>query len=98
MLSRDVPTTSVMRYVGAPREFAEEIGIALGQHEVVTVHEDDHGGWSYTTIVVDVIDRFPDPELSELTWETAEARWVTAEELAELELFDAFEATLGRLG
>ena len=31
-------------------------------------------------------------------WETDEVRWVTRAELAELELFDAFAATLSALG
>jgi 8-oxo-dGTP pyrophosphatase MutT (NUDIX family) len=83
---------------GALREFDEEIGLALHQHEfeVVEIHEDDHGGWSYWTLVVDVPDRFDPP--TALTWETAEVRWVAASELATLELFGAFRATLARLG
>ena len=83
---------------GALREFDEEIGVPLHEHEfeVVIEHEDDHGGWSYWTLVVDVPDRFDPP--SALTWETAEVRWVAASELAELELFDAFRATLEHLG
>lgn len=80
----------------ALREFAEEIGVALGEHQVAEVYQDDHGGWSYWTLVVDVPERFPTPE--HLGWETAEARWVPADELAALELFDAFRVTLGRLG
>jgi 8-oxo-dGTP diphosphatase len=83
---------------GALREFDEEIGLPLHQHqfEVVEVHEDDHGGWSYWTLVVDVPDRFDLP--TSLTWETAEVRWVPASELPTLELFGAFRATLARLG
>lgn len=81
---------------GALREFGEEIGVTLDGFEVVTVHEDDHGGWSYWTVVVDVEERFPVPE--KLHWETAEVRWVTPRQLAGLELFDAFEATLRHLG
>jgi 8-oxo-dGTP diphosphatase len=81
---------------GALREFAEEIGVVPGEHVVATVHEDDHGGWSYWTLVLDVADRFDPP--GELHWETAEVRWVTAAELAQLELFPAFAATLRRLG
>src|SRR5436190_22938390 len=82
----------------ALREFSEEIGVLLddGAYEVAHVYEDDHGGWSYTTIVLDVPEQFPPP--TTFNWETAEARWVTAEELDELELFDAFEVTLGLLG
>jgi septum formation protein len=83
---------------GALREFDEEIGVPLHdqQFEVVEVHEDDHGGWSYWTLVLDVPDRFDLP--TSLTWETAEVRWVPASELTELELFGAFRVTLERLG
>ena len=83
---------------GALREFVEEIGVALDDHgyEVVEQYEDDHGGWSYWTLVVDVPVPFEAP--STLTWETSEARWVRRSELGELELFGAFRATLDRLG
>jgi 8-oxo-dGTP diphosphatase len=81
---------------GALREFAEEIGHQLDAYEVADVHEDDHGGWSYTTLVVDVPERFEPPIT--LHWETAACRWVPASELHQLELFDAFRATLDRLG
>jgi 8-oxo-dGTP pyrophosphatase MutT (NUDIX family) len=83
---------------GALREFDEEIGIPLHQYAytVAETYEDDHGGWSYTTLVVDVADRFDPP--AALTWETAEVRWVRASELTSLELFGAFRATLERLG
>jgi len=81
---------------GALREFTEEIGIPLEAFEVAQIYEDDHGGWCYTTIVLDVPERFEPPDV--FSWETAEARWVTAEEVRQLELFDAFERTLGLLG
>jgi 8-oxo-dGTP pyrophosphatase MutT (NUDIX family) len=81
---------------GALREFVEEIGVPLDQFAVADVYEDDHGGWSYTTIVIDVPERFAPPD--SFSWETAEARWVSAEELHQLELFDAFKKTLGLLG
>ncbi|HVF32830.1 MAG TPA: NUDIX hydrolase [Acidimicrobiales bacterium] len=83
---------------GALREFVEEIGVALDEHgyEVVEQYEDDHGGWSYWTLVVDVPEPFEAP--ATLTWETSEARWVRRSELGELELFGAFRATLDRLG
>lgn len=81
---------------GALREFAEEIGMPLDDHIVAEVHESDHGGWSYWTIVVDVRERFSPP--ASLTWETADARWVHVDELHTLELFDAFESTLEQLG
>lgn len=85
---------------GARREFAEEIGIDLGtiDHTVAAIHEDDHGGWSYWTVIVDVAIRFDPPPIS--SWETAEVRWVRATHLDQLEggVFDAFLATLHRLG
>lgn len=81
---------------GALREFSEEIGRSAGDHAVALVHEDDHGGWSYWTLVLDVAEPLEPP--AELHWETAEVRWVTAAELAELELFPAFRVTLRRLG
>ena len=85
--------------VGALREFSEELGITLreGDYSVAEIHEDDHGGWAYWTIIVDVHEPFPLPEES-LNWETSDCRWVTADELHKLELFDAFRATLQRLG
>src|SRR6266508_1817314 len=45
----------------AVREFGEEIGLILSPVNVVQIHEDDHGGWSYWTIVVAVDERFPLP-------------------------------------
>jgi 8-oxo-dGTP diphosphatase len=80
---------------GALREFAEEVTPLGEPFEVVDVHQDDHGGWSYWTVLVDVPHRFAPP--THLNWETAEVRWVGAEELTDLELFDSFRATLERL-
>lgn len=81
---------------GALREFAEEIGVALDGFEAVSTHEDDHGGWSYWTIVVDLPAPFEAPD--RLHWETAATAWVTGDELAELDLHPAFRATVARLG
>ena len=81
---------------GALREFVEEIGIDLGEYTVHLVHESDHGGWSYWTIVVDVTERFELP--TDLHWETADVRWIPRTEVRELELFDAFADTLAELG
>jgi 8-oxo-dGTP pyrophosphatase MutT (NUDIX family) len=80
---------------GALREFEEEIGLAPPVVRVEAVVEDDHGGWSYWTHVVEVAERF-DAGLP-VSWETAEARWVPAAQLGDLELFGAFRSTLQRL-
>ena len=81
---------------GALREFSEEIGVELDAYEVVEVHEDDHGGWSYWTIVVEVHEPFEAPEA--LHWETSATAWVRLDDLADYELFPAFRSTLARLG
>ena len=81
---------------GALREFTEEIGALPASFTIGEVHEDDHGGWSYWPIVVDVDEPFPLP--TALNWETDEVRWFAVAELTTIPLFDAFEATLSRLG
>jgi ADP-ribose pyrophosphatase YjhB (NUDIX family) len=80
---------------GALREFAEEVGVALSGFDVVAVHEDDHGGWSYWTVVVDLAERF-DPTAA-MNWETAETAWIAARSLGDLELLEPFRRTLFKL-
>jgi 8-oxo-dGTP diphosphatase len=80
----------------AVREFREEVGMALAPERVALVHEDDHGGWSYWTVVVDVDERFPLP--TGVNWETSDVRWVSAAELGDLSLLPPFRATLTTLG
>lgn len=81
---------------GALREFAEEIGHHLTGFELVDVFEDDHGGWSYWTVIVDVPEPFDPPV--DLHWETAAAAWVPLGELHTYDLFPAFRDTLLKLG
>ena len=80
----------------ARREAAEETSLDLDAIMPFTEWVDDHGGWSYWTLVLDVPHRFDAP--AELSWETAEARWVADHDLGQLELFDDFRSTLERLG
>lgn len=80
----------------AVREFHEEIGLLVPAERVAVTYEDDHGGWCYTTIVVDVDERFPLP--TGTNWETSEVRWVGEAELGALPLLAPFRATLVRLG
>jgi 8-oxo-dGTP pyrophosphatase MutT (NUDIX family) len=80
---------------GALRELAEEIGVTLDGFEIVTVHEDDHGGWCYWTVVLDVPSPFEAPD--RLHWETSATAWVSVDELAALDLHPAFRAALLRL-
>ncbi len=81
---------------GALREFAEEIGVDLAGFSLVSLSEDDHGGWSYWTAIIDVPEPFPPPQ--ETNWETSETRWVPQAALADLDLLEPFRLTLIRLG
>ena len=81
---------------GALREFEEEVGALPPGWTVAHVHEDDHGGWSYWTHVLDVPDRFEPPPIT--SWETADVQWVHEDDLPKLPLFAAFRATLAQLG
>ena len=80
----------------ALREFAEEVGPLPDQYEIGELHEDDHGGWSYWTVVLDVAERFEAPPVR--SWETDDVRWIPAHEVLTLDLFPEFHATLHRLG
>jgi 8-oxo-dGTP diphosphatase len=73
----------------ALREAAEEAGLAGAVIRVRDTSRDDHGGWSYTTVVADVaqpVDVVPNAESEEL-------RWVPEHELDELPLHPGFETT-----
>jgi 8-oxo-dGTP pyrophosphatase MutT (NUDIX family) len=80
----------------ALREFSEEVGPLTASYEIVQMHEDDHGGWSYWTVVLDVDHRFDPPPVH--SWETDDARWISRDEVHQLDLFPEFHATLQKLG
>lgn len=80
----------------ALREFAEEVGPLNSSFQVAELHEDDHGGWSYWTVLIDVDERFDPPPVH--SWETDDARWIRAHEVHDMDLFPEFGATLHRLG
>lgn len=80
---------------GAVREFGEEIGVSLPAFRVVGTYEDDNGSWSYFTLVLEVEERFDPPPV--LGWEIADARWVPAADLGDLDLFGPFREALARL-
>lgn len=80
----------------ARREFHEEVGVHVPVASVTHIHEDDHGGWSYWTVVVDVDVQFPLPTTT--NWETAGVRWVDEHQLGGLDLLEPFRATMIRLG
>jgi 8-oxo-dGTP pyrophosphatase MutT (NUDIX family) len=82
--------------VGALREVQEELGlrpddVVLGAHSV-----DDHGGWSYTTVLarparpIDIADL-------RLDGESDGAAWLPLADLDEVELHPGLAASLSRL-
>jgi 8-oxo-dGTP diphosphatase len=74
----------------AQREAAEEAGLAADAYEITGTYVDDHGGWSYTTVV----GRARSAVLpTALTAETLEVRWVQAASVPDLPLHPGFAAT-----
>ena len=74
----------------AAREAAEEAGFGPERYEVVGEHVDDHGGWSYTTVVGRAADAFAAPEL---TAESLAVDWVHVERIHDLPLHPGFAAS-----
>lgn len=73
----------------ALRETHEETGIPASDVAVVTEHVDDHGGWSYTTVVADARRAPADIPLTS-NWEALELRWVPSAEVRDLLLHPGF--------
>jgi 8-oxo-dGTP pyrophosphatase MutT (NUDIX family) len=74
----------------AQREAAEEAGLSPDAYTVTGCYVDDHGGWSYTTVVAHAREAV---DLTAQTGETIEMRWVPADRLQELPLHPGFAAT-----
>lgn len=71
---------------GARREVEEELGIGF-EGTVVGVYEDTIGGWTYSTLIVEV-DEMPMPR--RFDWETMGAAWFTIPEMATIKLHPGF--------
>jgi ADP-ribose pyrophosphatase YjhB (NUDIX family) len=79
----------------AMRETGEEVVVRLDAVEVTGIHDDDHGGWCYTTVIAampDAVDASPRGR------ETADVRWVPIAEVTDLDLHPGFAATWPVLG
>ncbi|MFP5019986.1 NUDIX domain-containing protein [Pseudonocardia phyllosphaerae] len=78
----------------ALREAAEESDLDTAAAETVDEFVDDHGGWSYTTVVV----RVPcAPPVAVRGAESTELRWVRADRLHELDLHPGFATSWPRV-
>lgn len=74
----------------AAREAVEEAGLDPDTYRLTGRFVDDHGGWSYTTVIA----RTGDPALPDgITAETVEVRWVPAVQVGELPLHPGFAAS-----
>lgn len=75
---------------GALREAEEEIG-NLPPYRPAYAYADEHGGWAYHTVVVDVSDQFT-PE-GDKGYEHIDGGWYTEVEIKNLPLHPGFSAT-----
>jgi 8-oxo-dGTP diphosphatase len=78
----------------ALRELSEEVSVSLGTLDIESVHHDDHGGWSYWTVIAATVEPLTAKPRGR---ETAEMRWVAAAAVAELDLHPGFAATWPQL-
>jgi 8-oxo-dGTP diphosphatase len=78
----------------ALREAVEESGLDIAQVTVTGEWVDDHGGWSYTTVIATTETEL---EASAVTLESVAFRWVPKNEVSELPLHPGFAATWPQL-
>ncbi|MFC5995558.1 NUDIX domain-containing protein [Pseudonocardia hispaniensis] len=74
----------------ARREAAEEAHVDLGALRTTDEFVDDHGGWSYTTVVVRATVALP---VAIRGGESVELRWVRTDRILGLDLHPGFAAT-----
>ncbi len=78
----------------ARREIGEEVDVDLSEVTIDGLHTDDHGGWTYWTVLATAPHLVPADGQSR---ETAEVRWVRRDEVRRLPLHPGFAATWARL-
>lgn len=74
----------------ALRELGEEVTLTLDAVSIDRIHHDDHGGWSYWTVIAAAAQA---PVATPRGHETAEMRWVLAAEVGALPLHPGFAAS-----
>lgn len=77
----------------ASREAWEEAALPTASYRLTGSYTDDHGGWSYTTVLADAGSLVPVDPGTGLSAESAEVRWVRRDELHRLPLHPGFAAT-----
>ena len=78
----------------ALRETAEESTLDVGAVRIHGVVREDHGGWHYDTVVGDLAER---QDVEPGDWETKDARWVSADEVEDYDLFPPFAVSWPRV-
>jgi 8-oxo-dGTP pyrophosphatase MutT (NUDIX family) len=73
----------------AVREAAEECGAPAGQLRVSGLLNDDHGGWSYQTLIAEAAEPFA---VLPGSHEATQIAWIPADEVASLPLHPGFAA------
>ena len=73
----------------ALREAAEECGVPAGAVTVGGILRDDHGGWSYQTVIAAAAAPFPVRNASD---ETSEVGWISEGDVGRLDLHPGFAA------
>jgi 8-oxo-dGTP diphosphatase len=73
----------------ALRETVEETALDVERVSLVSRHVDDHGTWSYTTLVGTVPSQLP----VQCERESVELRWVAVDDVTTLPLHPAFAAS-----
>src|ERR1700685_4013564 len=71
----------------ALREAAEECGVPPGAVTVGGIVRDDHGGWSYQTVIAAARNQFPVRNASD---ETSEVGWISEGTVGRLDLHPGF--------
>lgn len=89
--ARDSHETAVQ---AARREAGEEATFDPYRFRVAATYLDDHGGWSYTTVLVDADASFP---VAPANRESLEFRWVDETDLTGVGLHPGFALSLPRL-
>lgn len=82
-------TSEEAAHEAALREASEEAGIVADDVRLAHSWIEDHGTWSYTTVVGHVSEPL---DARPVSWESAELRWVAQNDVADLELHPAFAA------
>jgi 8-oxo-dGTP pyrophosphatase MutT (NUDIX family) len=77
----------------AGREAWEEAALPSGSYRLTGSYTDEHGGWSYTTVLADAGSLIPVDPARGLSAESADVRWVRRDELHRLALHPGFAAS-----